>query len=127
MKALNKATQKVLDRLFADLAVGSAKVVDNAPGAFMALHVDRLAENRFSLAHYFTQNGDRVSDPDMELWRGPDGLLYPVALQQSTGFYTRAIEFGQDGKPSGVRPRANAELVSFATMWVRNLRHQQGV
>lgn len=127
MKPINKSTQKILDSLFQDMKPGTSKKLDNEPGTYMSLSIERLTEDRFSIAHYYEQNGDLVPDPDMELWRGPDGCLYTVALQQNTGFYTRAIEFGSDGKPSGIRPKAQRDLNEFANMWVKNIKAQQGL
>lgn len=127
MKAINKSAQKVLEALVAGLEPGSSKKFDNAKGVYMALSVERLSEDRFSIAHYFEANGDLVADPDMEFWKGPDGRFYPVAIQMSTGHYQQAIQFGDDGKPKGYAPKAQAEQASFAASWLRNVKSQQGV
>jgi len=124
MKPISKAAQNVFDRLVYGLEPGQARKLDSEDG-YMPLHVERLSADRYSLAHYFEQNGDLVADPDGEFWRGPDGRVYPVALQQCTGHYTRAVEFNAAGQPARFSPRAGRELASFAGMWLRNIKVQQ--
>ncbi len=125
MRVLSKQSAAVLDAVTANLPVGEARVLDRSPGTYMALHVDRIGENTFALAHYFTQNGDRVCDPDGEFVKTPTGWL-PTALQLCTGHYTRAVELDDREVPTGYRPRALQELHSFAAMWLRNAAEQQG-
>lgn len=126
MQTLPRAAGKVLDVLTADLPVGEARVIDNSGGAYMPVHVDRLSERLFSLAHYFSQNGDRVCDPDGVFLKTQAGWL-PVSLQLCTGHYTEAVQVDGDDKPTVFRAKAFRELSSFAAMWLRNIDQQQGV
>mgnify|MGYP001558193766 CR=1 FL=1 len=125
MKPINKAAQRIFDQLTAGLQPGQDRKLDNAPGAYMALHVERLTATTYSLAHYYEQCGDLVPDPDMEFWRAETGAVFPIAIQHATGYYSRAIEFDADGKPAGIRPRTLRELCSFAAMWLKNIKAQQ--
>jgi len=125
MRPLNAATKKVLDALTADLEVGESRKVDNTDGAFMPVHVNNLGGGCFSITHYYEQNGDLVPDPDGEFYKAPHDVWFPVALQLWNGHYTRAIEF-KNGKMYSYRRRAYAELRSFGTMWMRNIKNQQG-
>lgn len=70
-----------------------------------------------SVAHYYEQNGDLVADPEVEII--DDGT--PVGLTQVYG-YTRCM-WEQDGRLM-VAPRAKAEVMSFLTLWGRNLKDQ---
>ena len=123
MKPLAKNAGDVLDALTAGLEIGAARKIDN--GSYMAVHVDRLGQATFSVAHYFKQNGDLVCDPDGVFLKTAAGWL-PVTLQLATGHYTVAVELDVNDKPTGWRPRQYRELHSFATMWLRNIREQQG-
>ena len=125
MKTLSQAAARVLDALTAGLPVGGARKIDNSDGAYMAVHVDRLSAGTYSIAHYFTQNGDLVCDGDGVFLKTDAGWL-PVTLQLSTGHYTVAIELDGNDKPTGWRPRQYKELASFAVMWLRNISQQQG-
>lgn len=125
MKTLSRAAGAVLDALTRDLSVGGARKIDNSHGTFMAVHVDRLGERTYSLAHYFEMNGDLVCDPDGVFVRTDAGWL-PVALQLCTGHYTRALELDESERPARVDARAFVELSRFAAMWLRNIADQQG-
>ena len=125
MKPLAKMSGDVLDAVTAGLEVGAARTIDNSGGSYMALHVDRLTESTFSLAHYHGQNGDLVCDPDGVFLKTAAGWL-PITLQLCTGHYTVAVELDGNDKPTGWRPRQYRELASFAAMWLRNVRDQQG-
>ncbi len=125
MRVLSKTSAALLDAVTANLNIGQSRKIDNAPGTYMALHVDRVGPKTYSLAHYFQQNGDLVCDPDGVFVLTPNGWL-PVALQLCTGHYTRALELGEDDQPTGVRPKALAELHEFAAMWLKNIASQQG-
>jgi hypothetical protein len=125
MRTLSKAAGQVLDALTAGRQVGQSRKVDNSGGTYMAVHVDRLSERRYSLAHYYTQNGDLVGDPDGVFLKTDAGWL-PVSLQLCTGHYTEAVQVDGDDKPVTFRARALRELVGFAAMWLRNVCDQQG-
>lgn len=126
MKPISKKASMVLDHLTRGLAVGEARKLDHAPGAFMALSVDRLTSTTYSCAHYYEQNGDLCPDPDMVFWRAETGAWLPVSFQDSFG-YRRALELGADGQPAKVAPRTLRDLVSFTGTWMENIRQQQGI
>ena len=125
MKTLSQAAARVLDALTAGMPVGGARKIDNSNGACMAVHVDRLSERTYSVAHYFKQNGDLVCDPDGVFLKTDAGWL-PVTVQLSTGHFTVALELDGNDKPTGWRPRQYKELAGFASMWLRNIDQQQG-
>src|SRR5690606_5477377 len=58
-----KSTGAILDKLTEDLADpaglgNSHRRIDNFPDAYMAAVVERIGADRYSVAHYFEQNGD---------------------------------------------------------------------
>ena len=89
-------------------------------------------QSLISVAHYFQHAGDLIADPDLEVevTPGPGGTLpedvrawEPVAIQHSTGQYTRACWVDDEG---GVRLnlREIADIRSFMRFWSRNLEEQ---
>jgi len=129
-KMLNQSAAKIFMVLIAGLAVGQSRKIDNTHGTYMPVSVERLGENRYSVTHYFEQNGDLVPDPDMEfmtLEAGGNVAVIPLAIQHSTGHYQRTAELDDNGKIKGFYVRALAEQVSFANTWMRNIRLQQGL
>lgn len=125
MQAVNKAGAATLEKLTAGVEVGRSRKLDSAPGTYMAVVVERLSENTFSIAHYFEQNGDLVSDPDMEFWRSASGEWFPMNITHGAiGRYYRGLEL-EDGKPARLWKRTQADLAVFAGTWMANIRHQQ--
>lgn len=136
MKKLNaRATTIFLELIDGLGAAGAAKKVDNTHGSYMAVHVDclRFEPDRatYAVAHRFESNGDLCSDPDVEFYVAPDPMnldqkaVYPTAIDQQLGGYRRAVEFDDAGKPTGVRNRAQVDLVAFCNMWLKNIGIQQ--
>lgn len=93
---VNKQAKSVLDKLTQGLdEPGANKVIDNAPGAFMAVHVEHTGDCHlgpmFSVAHYYEQNGDLMKDPDM-VFICAQGEYYPIEFQQDNlGIYQCAV------------------------------------
>ena len=125
MKTTHKTTAATLEILTAGLAVGEARKLDNAPGCYMAAHVERISPKCFSIAHYYTQNGDAIADPDLVVWRASTGAFVPVSLQQNIGRMSVALRLEND-EPVAFAPRLGRELASFANMMIKNIKSQQG-
>jgi ParB family transcriptional regulator, chromosome partitioning protein len=132
MKAISKDAQLVLELLIAGLG-GTAdddrthRKIDNAPGAFMAVTVERLDVDRYSVAHYFEQNGDAMRDPKVVFWRDADGLFYPVEFTQDGAppIHQKLVEFDDAGKPSAVMTRQQRSCATFCATWMANIKKQQ--
>ena len=128
MKPVNKKSEVILAKLLRladESPTGHIKI--NTNDTYMPVVVERLAENRFSVAHYGEQNGDLMADPEMEFYIGADARFYPYTFQNSyTGYYRKSIEFS-DGKPLGVYRAMQADQASFAGTWMRNIQHQQNL
>ncbi len=124
-RPLNKAAQAILEILVRRLEVAEARTIDTAPG-IMAVHVDRLSERRYALAHRYEQNGDSMADPDMEFYRAQDGAFYACTFQQDNlGLYRVGLEISEDGQIQRQDLRIQADLTGFAGTWLRNIRVQQ--
>lgn len=125
---VNKKAQAVIERLIAPL-VGQRQATkyDKAPGCFMALCVERIGPGLYSFAHYGEQNGDAMRDPDIVLWKGPDGRYYPASYRNDyLGVYGEAIVF--DGTtPRQFDPRKQRSIALFVADWTENLKSQQGI
>lgn len=67
-----------------ELDVNELIEVENEP--FMEINVELLADNRLSVAHYYTQRGDLMSDPE---------IVFDISGEEWT-----PIEYTQHGVPS---------------------------
>ena len=106
---------------------------------FMPVHAEKIWKvygmmgtgNLFSVAHYYKQNGDMMKDPDMVFLEAEDleGNVgyYPISFEQSNPFiYQESVVF-EDGKFTGIRPKLQADHVSFANKWMKNIKQQQAI
>lgn len=128
-KCLNQKAASVMDLLTQGLdSDNSSKTVDRSE-TFMKVHVELLylspAGPVYSVAHYYLQNGDLMSDPRMEFIKY-DGHYFPSYFCQD-GFLTHdeeSIFFGKDGKLK-VRPSMQSDQTYFANEWMLNIASQQ--
>lgn len=96
------------------LKVKTTKVL-KSPG-FMDLHIENLGDNRYSLTHYYEQNGDLVPDPDMEIRIYPDyGMAEALTYQDA---YTYREVYPDE---EHVDERAKRDLNRFLNQWLSNL------
>jgi hypothetical protein len=100
------------------------KKIENEP--YMTLHIDVLSHNRLSMAHNYTQNGDVMADPDMEVFIDHENrLAFPLTYQQDgLGIYQEAYQFDEVGHITGFNRKLAASFDSFFKTWLRNLKNQ---
>ena len=131
MKHLSLEGKKIMDILTYSINDYEARKIQNNPSkSIMAVHIEMINKISqgpvFSVAHYYEQNGDLMKDPDMTFLRGADGEYYPLSYQQDgLGIYQDAVEWDDDGNIKGIRPKMQADMVSFANDWMVNIRDQQ--
>lgn len=76
-----------------------------------------------SVAHYYTQNGDPMRDPEIVFIVSKLGFWTPMTFQQDNfGLYQEAAAI-RDGKIF-INPRLIRDLREFAQLWDRNLGAQ---
>ncbi len=131
VRPVSKAAQAVLEILTDGLGGPNDihRRYDNAPGAFMAVTVERVGANLYSVAHYFELNGDLMRDPEVVFWRHPDdGRFFPAEYtQDNIGLHQQLVEFDDAGEPVRYMRRYQASCASFCTTWMANIRRQQGL
>ena len=132
MKAINQRAKKVMDKLTEGLdEIDNHKKVDNTKGAFMPAVVERIGKcdlgQIYSIAHYYEQNGDLMRDPDMEFLKGADGEYYPISFWQDAPLKRDEVVVWKDGTIVGYNEKGQAELVTFANKWMKNIKEQQGL
>ncbi|HAE60793.1 MAG TPA: hypothetical protein DCG38_00415, partial [Eubacteriaceae bacterium] len=91
-----------------------------APG-FMDLVIEKLYENRISLSHYYEQNGDLMSDPDMELIvdQNQKTLTAATFQQDNMAIYHEAYQGDEL-----INPDLEDELNDFLKDWLSNIARQ---
>jgi len=132
MKAINQRAEKVMNTFTENINnIGGHKKIDNTNGTFMPISVERVNKCEagiiFSVTHYYEQNGDLMRDPDMEFIKGADGKYYPISFWlDAPPIRDETVEW-EDGEIKSIRPKMQAKLVTFANMWLKNIKEQQGL
>ena len=84
----------------------------------MDLNVDNLLNNRIALAHNGIQNGDVMSDPDVEVQIYPDQKMAEATTFQNDylGIYQEVYP-----EPGKYYPKLKKELNEFLNQWLQNM------
>lgn len=86
---LNNHAWRVAHALLSQLQASSTSdlVIDNTDKTFMPIHLELRSARHgfktiFSIAHYFNQEGDLMSDTYMEFDLMQNDLIMPIVFQQ---------------------------------------------
>ena len=125
---LNRKSAAIFTEIIRRLGENDALKLDNAPGTYMPLNIDKIGPYSYALAQYGEQNGDLMADPDMTFFVEPEtGRVCPLTYQNDyTGTYQDAVTDWQGDRPVADE-KVQAGLVKFAETWMRNIADQQGI
>jgi len=140
MKKLNKNATATFMRLLQ--LINNKEHVKLLSEGFMPLVMEKLHENihteygegtLFSLAHYYTQNGDAMRDPEMcflavdlrESLRHKDYLfVFPTMYQQDNlGIYEESVTI-ENNTVTSYKPAWQQAHAGFANLWMKNIQQQ---
>ncbi len=126
---------KVLTDLGVDFTKKEHKHYKFESGGFMDLTVETWKVGEWlhvSVAHYYVQEGDLMSDPEIEFrainFTDVNGKvrweIQPIHYRQDNlGVYQQAMTFLHDGQVL-INPKLQREIRSFLGIWARNIRYQ---
>ncbi len=137
MRKINKEATVIFFKLIEDLTEENpSKRYDlhnywpECNGGIMAVHVERVGEiagyPSYSVAHYYTQNGDMMRDPDM-VFIVMNAKVIPASFQQDGGFpiYQESIFWAEEGWK--LRTKMQKDQAIFAGQWMKNIAEQQEI
>ncbi|MBS9767819.1 MAG: hypothetical protein KGV44_09820 [Flavobacteriaceae bacterium] len=135
MKTLNKTATKIFLQLVEKAKANNDYIkIDNTKGVFMPLSVEKIDEiddyECFSLAHYGQQNGDLMADPEMCFLLAQnetDSIVIPYSFRNDYMGVDRMDILIENNKLKGIRHKAVADNVTFANMWLNNIKNQQNL
>ena len=133
MKAINQQAKKVMNYLIKGVVMEAddSKKIDNTKGVFMVVHIECVGKCNlgeiYSVAHYYEQNGDLMRDPDMEFLKGDDGEFYPISFWQDSPLVRDEPVIWEDGEIVTHYGKRQEALASFANLWMKNIKEQQGL
>lgn len=132
---INEEATKTFMKLISGLSeTGAHKTLDKhnylpkRKGGIMSVHVECIGKGRFSVAHYFEQECDLMSDPQMTFWTC-DGRVFPASFTQHGGIpiFQNALLFDEHDQPHSANAQMIQELSVFANDWMNNIKDQQEI
>ena len=119
-KDITNTNYDKLEKIAPGIINGRYNYMKLKAAGFMDLVIEKLYDNRISLSHYYTQNGDLMSDPDMELILDTENkTLKAVTFQQDNmGVYQSVFSKGKENINLG------KELNTFLDDWLKNIERQ---
>jgi len=139
MKTLNPNSTRLFCQLIEKMQGRDHLKIENEP--FMPLTIEKLDEKNglrgqaktslYSLAHYYTLNGDLMSDPEMTFLllepenAGEEICIYPRSFAQSDmGIYEESLIFIFPGVMQ-IHENMQFQHTEFADVWLGNIRDQK--
>jgi hypothetical protein len=137
MERLNQITTKIFIALLDQMQGKPHLKIENEP--FMSLTIENLGGDfqtpwgttqRYSLSHYYLQNGDLMQDPEVCFLvadkQDSDDMvkIFPFTFYQANvGLYQEPISF-VDGKIFRYDKKTQADITAFANHWLKNIKEQ---
>jgi hypothetical protein len=124
-----KNVQKIID-IFGGMDRLKAKYIRLENEPYMRLVIEAIGPGprglpSVSVAHYYEQNGDAMTDPEMVFEIAADECWHPIMFQNSgLGLYLEAVFQNEKGQVL-IRPRLVRDLKSFARSWNKNIGDQR--
>ena len=87
------------------------------------------SEEHVSIAHYGQENGDLMRAPELIFFHDrKEGKAYAMNYRTAYGgTWEVSINEGDDGRPSQVNQVRQRQHTEFAELWLKNIKHQQGL
>ena len=96
-------------------------------GGIMAVHVEKIEDvggyPSYSVAHYYKQNGDLMSDPEMTFVVVGNHIIPISFTQHSLGVFEESVIDAEGGWM--VKQQLHRNHVAFANHWMKNIKDQQ--
>jgi hypothetical protein len=132
LKPLNKKAEAIFKKIIDGVTTSAAKYIGKKGNSVMQVVVEQIYhENKYgkvyAVGHYFIQNGDRMSDPEMTfLVNEDDGKVYPLTFEMHgvLARYDVAATF-KDGGLDRLSKKMSNSLKNFTNGWMENINDQQ--
>lgn len=120
-KDITESNYDLLEDLVPDILNGKFNYMKFKAKGFMDLIVESLVDDRISLSHYYSQNGDLMSDPDMELILDTESRrVYAETFQQDNMSIFHRVTDGNGIKNEDLADELNV----FLEDWLTNIKAQ---
>jgi hypothetical protein len=109
--------------------LGDHRKFDNGGTSIMPAVVEAVGKTPqgaliVSIAHYYEQNGDLMADPEVTFVVARDEFVFPISYKQDgLGIDREYVRW--EGERVFWNLKAQNDLASFCTNWMRNIKEQQ--
>lgn len=126
LKPLSMQAERIFRKLVQGLNQGEARKIDTTSGTFMPVNIEWLYDQVYSIAHYWTQNGDLMSDPRMEFMVFGE-KVYPVHFRQDgmPACENEVLYHDEQGNLKIRNIKVQKDIAGFANTWMKNIKEQQ--
>lgn len=132
---LSQKATKILDKLTADLSTEKRSKVIKNNETFMPVHVELIScasAKVYSVTHYYEQNGDLVTDPEMTFLKTQKitkkgdliDAYIPLSIEHGGRRYDKCADFDGE-KVERFWPRSMRDQANFGNEWMNNIKLQQ--
>ncbi len=132
LKPLNKKAEAIFKKVIDGVKPDMVKRIGEAGKAIMQVIIEQIYHENiygkvYSVGHYYQQNGDRMSDPEMTfLVNDADGRVYPLTFEMHGTFARHESNCSfEQGSLDGIYRRMNNDHKNFANQWMENISNQQ--
>ena len=89
------------------------------------LVIENIGHNRIAVAHYYTQNGDAIKDPEIVFFVGYETWVAIEVTQVLTGISELARLNEDSTAVTHLAARRQADTGAFAETWAKNITGQK--
>ncbi len=116
-KSHENSIYRKLHKLASELFEGTYTYMKFKQECFDDLVLETIGENEYSIAHYYTQNGDRMRDPEITFMMDETTqCIYALSYtQDNMGIYYETCDRTEE---------QTEELMGFFDQWLTNIREQ---
>jgi len=121
--SMQKIITAIAEKHDLDLTASESHLRLEQPG-FMPLVIEKIGQHLVSVAHYYTQEGDLMADPEIVYFTGYQEWV-PTQITQAPWGCWDAAELSSEGTDiKSFDPQKQADLAAFSNEWAENISAQ---
>lgn len=122
IKSTAQRNYSFLEKTAPEILSGECRYIRFTSEGFMPLSIQALSDDRISISHFYRQNGDLMSDPDMEFVVDRENKLLSARTYRQDGL---GVNQGVENEYQEIADfRLEKELNAFTLEWFKNISNQ---
>lgn len=122
IKSTAQRNYSFLEKTAPEILSGECRYIRFTSEGFMPLSIQALSDDRISISHFYRQNGDLMSDPDMEFVVDRENKLLSARTYRQDGL---GVNQSVENEYQEIADfRLEKELNAFTLEWFKNISNQ---